>query len=217
MSWLYRTFTRSIGKKQLVALTGLGLCSFLLVHLAGNLLIYAGPDAFNGYAKKLEDSVILVPAEVGLAVMFLAHMVLALWVTVENWRARPVPYHGKKRWEGGKTIGSATMWITGPTIFVFLIVHLLNFRLADRGDGTLYDLVVATFDSLPYTFGYVAAMLVVALHVSHGFQSGFRTFGLVHPKYIGAIMWLGWAFAVAVAVGYSSIPAWIHIFLGAKP
>jgi succinate dehydrogenase / fumarate reductase cytochrome b subunit len=212
MTWFVQSISRSIGKKLLVALTGLSLCGFLSVHLVGNLLIFAGPETFNDYAKKLEDSFLLVPAEVGLVLLFGAHMVMALWVTVENWRARPERYVSKAR-EGGRSLGSGTMWITGPLIFAFLIVHLINFRFADRGEGTLYDLVISLFRSLPYVVFYVVSMLVAAFHVSHGFQSVFRSLGLVHPRFTPIVSRLGWAFAGIVACGYGAIAIWIHFFM----
>lgn len=213
MSWLMQSMSRSVGKKLLVALTGLALSGFLGAHLAGNLLLFAGPDAFNGYARRLEDSFLLVPAEIGLALVFGAHLVMALRVRLENRRARAARYVAKAR-EGGRTLGSATMGITGPIILAFLIVHLINFRLADRGDGTLYDLVVGLFQSLPYVVFYVVCMLVAALHVSHGLQSAFRSLGLVHPRFTPLITWAGWAFAGVVALGYSAIAVWIHLSTG---
>jgi len=212
MGWIVQTVTRSIGKKQCVALTGIALCLFLVAHLLGNLLFYSGPEAFNGYAKALANSHILPFAEFGLFLVFLTHIILALYATLENWRARPVGYTWK-RWEGGKTIGSSTMWITGPIILVFVIIHLANFRLSQPEGVTLFDLVMGTFRSLPYAVGYTVAMLVVGLHVSHGFQSVFRSLGLVHPKYMPVVARLGWFFAIAVIVGFSSIPLWIHFLM----
>jgi succinate dehydrogenase / fumarate reductase cytochrome b subunit len=211
MSWLVQTVWRSIGKKQLVAVTGLGLCAFLAVHLAGNLLIYLGPTAFNDYAKHLEEFPLLLPIELALALVFGVHAAVALTVTVENRIARPVGY-SVRRWEGGRTPGSATMWITGPLTLLFLIVHLINFRFAARESQTLYDMVVALFGSAPYVLFYVASMLIAALHVSHGFQSAFRSLGLTHPRYQAGVVALGWAFAAVVAVGFSSIPVWMLLF-----
>ena len=210
MSWLSRVFTRSVGKKQCVAVTGIFLCLFLVAHLIGNLLLYAGAEAFDAYARTLEESPLLPFAELGLLALFAAHMALTVWVTVENWRARPVRYRGK-RWEGGKTLGSASMWITGPLILAFLVLHLIDFRLADRQGMDLSEMVFVKYLAFPYMFVYVAAMLVVALHVSHGFQSAFRSLGLVHPRYLPLIQWASWVLAVVAAVGFASIPLWIYL------
>lgn len=213
MSWFVATLTRSIGKKLCVALTGLALCGFLVAHLAGNLLLYVGPEAFNHYAEALTKNPLLPVAEIGLLSIFVVHMVLALYSTWENWRARPEPYRGKRA-EGGRTIGSSTMWITGPLILIFLVVHLLDFRLAEGGGKTLHALVVEHFRSLPNVLAYAAAMLLVGIHVSHGFQSLFRSLGLVHPKYTPFVTRLGWAFAIVVVVGFGSIPFWIYFCVG---
>src|SRR5262245_10474866 len=157
MTWLFSTFKRSIGKKQLMALTGLGLYLFLIVHLAGNLLVFAGPESFNGYARRLEENPLLIPAEVALLALFVAHVLLALAVTIENRLARPDRYVMKRR-EGGKTLGSSTMVLTGCLIFVFLVLHLIHFKFASREGTTLYHLVVNTFHQPGYVAWYVFAM-----------------------------------------------------------
>jgi succinate dehydrogenase / fumarate reductase cytochrome b subunit len=216
MTWFHKTFSTSIGKKQLMAVTGLALTLFLVVHLAGNLLIFLGPDAFNGYARRLEESPLLIPAEVGLLLVFAAHVVLAIAVTVGNRRARLARYAMKAR-EGGKTIASSTMLLSGSIILVFIVIHLINFKFASREGTTLYGLVLDKFHSLPYVLGYVAAMFVLAVHIGHGFQSAFRTLGLVHPKYTPAVTWAGKALMVAFFVGYASIPVWAYVFTRPAP
>lgn len=208
MTWIVRTLSRSVGQKVVVAVAGLSLSGFLVAHLAGNLLFFKGREALNGYAELLTSSPILPLAELGLAALFLIHIVVALRVTVLNWQARPQRYQ-TKRWEGGKTLGSATMWITGSLVLGFLVVHLLGFRFTET--ESLYDLAVQRFSSVPYSIGYVVCMLVLGLHVSHGFQSAFRTLGLVHPKYMPVVQWVSYAFAVVVAAGFSSIPIYLLI------
>jgi succinate dehydrogenase / fumarate reductase cytochrome b subunit len=216
MTWFYRAFSTSIGKKQLMAVTGLALTLFLAVHLAGNLLIFLGPEAFNGYARALEESPLLIPAEIGLFLVFAVHVLLAATVTVQNREARPVRYARKKR-EGGKTVASSTMLLSGSFILVFIVIHLINFKFAAREGTTLYHLVLDKFQSLPYVYGYIAAMFVLGVHIGHGFQSAFRTLGLVHPKYTPLVTWAGKALMVAFFVGYSSIPAWAYAFARPAP
>ena len=216
MTRLYKFFRTSIGKKQLMAATGLALVVFLVLHLGGNLLIFLGPEAFNGYAQSLEKNPLLIPAEIALLVLFLAHVILALVVTVENRRARPARYATKAR-EGGKTIASATMLPSGLIVLVFIVLHLINFKFASREGTTLYHIVLDKFHSLPYVFWYVAAMIVLAFHVGHGFQSAFRTLGIAHPKYTPALVWISKALAVAFAAGYSAIPIWAYFFTRSTP
>jgi succinate dehydrogenase / fumarate reductase cytochrome b subunit len=211
MTWIFRAFSRSIGKKQLMALTGLALTAFLVAHLAGNFLVFAGPDTFNGYSAALEGNPLLIPAEVVLLLVYVLHVLLAIAVTIENRKARPVSYVTKRR-EGGKTLASATMLYSGIIIFVFVVLHLITFKFADREGTTLYDIEVRVFQSLPYVIWYVFAVAVVGLHVSHGFQSSFRTLGLVHPKYLRIVDRSSRILGLALAVGYASIPIWVFLF-----
>jgi len=216
MTWIFRAFSRSLGKKQLMALTGLALTAFLVAHLAGNLLVFLGPDAFNGYSASLEHNPLLIPAEIVLLLLYVAHVLLAIVVTIENRKARPERYVMKRR-EGGKTLASSTMLYSGLIIFVFVVLHLITFKFADREGTTLYDIEVRVFQSLPYVIWYVFAVSVVGLHVSHGFQSSFRTLGLGHPKYLRLVDKTSRILGVALAVGYALIPIWIHLFWSPRP
>jgi succinate dehydrogenase / fumarate reductase cytochrome b subunit len=210
MSWILERATKSIGKKQLMALTGLGLCVFLVVHLAGNLLIFEGPLAFNGYARSLEANPLLIPAEVALALTFLLHVVLAVRVTLENKSARPIRYAVKVS-EGTSTLASRTMWISGVITLVFIVLHLIHFKFAEGAKDNLHRLVVTTFHSLPYVVWYVFAVCVLGLHVGHGFQSAFRSLGLSHPNWTQLVRWVSRIFGVVVALGYASIPIWCYL------
>lgn len=203
-----RALTSSIGRKVQVALTGLLLCGFLVAHLAGNLLIYAGMDDFNHYAEALEGNPLLPAAEAGLAVLFLLHIATTLWLKIENKAARPVPYV-QYHSAGGRSPGSATMIFSGLVLLVFLVVHIKTFRLVPEAEReNLYQFVLDAFSSKGYSLFYVAAMFGLGLHLSHGFQSGFQTLGLNHPKYSPWIKGAGWAFAAVVAAGFASIPLW---------
>ncbi len=212
MTWLLKAASTSIGKKQCMALTGLGLCGFLVVHLSGNFLVFAGPEKFNGYAHYLETNPLLIPAEVGLFLLFVLHIGLAARVTLQNWAARPTPY-AVKATEGGRTFASSTMWLSGLITLVFLVLHLLHFKFAgDEAKADLHKLVVSTFHSLPYVVWYVFAVCVLGLHVGHGLQSALRSLGIQHSKYTFAIEWLSRLFGAAIAIGYSSIPIWAYFF-----
>ena len=211
MSWLLKAGTSSIGKKQAMALTGLGLCAFLVVHMSGNFLLFAGPEKFNGYANYLEHHPLLIPAEIGLALLFLVHIVLAARVTLENRRARPVRY-AVQHSEGGRSFASSTMWISGAVTLVFLILHLKHFKFGGEAKtANLHLLVVTTFHSVPYVVGYVAAVSILGLHVGHGVQSAFRTLGIDHPRFNPLIRWGSCLFGVYIAVGYASLPIWAYL------
>lgn len=199
--------TSSIGKKIQMALTGLLLCGFLVAHLAGNLFLYKGPEAFNHYANALAANPLLPLAELGLVVLFALHIVMAIWTRIENWRARPDNYAIYQS-SGGRTWGSATMMYSAILLFVFLIIHLKTFRFQpDRSD--LYKMAVAAFHDKLYSLFYAVAMGALALHLSHGFQGGFQTLGVNHPKYTPWIKRFGLGFALVVALGFASIPLWV--------
>lgn len=205
----------SVGKKLLVAATGLGLCGFLVAHLWGNLLLYVGPEAFNNYAAFLEQSSLLIPAEIALAAMFFVHMGFALTATYQNWRARPERY-ARAESKGAATVASSTMFITGSLVFAFLIMHLINFKFAARDPvtpdgGGLYGVVVTHFESFFAVALYVMAMGLIGLHVSHGLQSALRTVGLAHDRYTPAIEKASVAFGAIIALGFLSIPIWAFV------
>ncbi len=211
MAWLTQTLGSSIGKKVLMAVSGLSFIGFLAGHLAGNLTIYGGADAFNGYAEHLHAlGPFLAVAEFGLLGLFAIHVLVGLVLFWQNFQARPVRY-AVNRSPGGKTIGSATMPYTGVLILLFIIFHLSNFSrfFVDQSATTIYQIVSNAFANPVYVGLYVLAMLVVALHVSHGFWSLFQTLGLNHSKYMPAITVLGVVLSVVFALGFGFLPVYI--------
>jgi succinate dehydrogenase cytochrome b subunit len=211
MKWLINTFKSSIGKKLMMAVTGLCFCGFLTAHLAGNLTIYGGRDSFNGYAAHLHSlGPLLIVAEWGMLLFALLHVLTGLTLFYENFQSRPVRYRVNKR-AGGRTLGSATMPYTGVLLLLFVIFHLINFHFVDKTGTTIYDIVARSFNNALYVAVYIAAMVVAAVHVSHGFWSAFQTLGANHPKYMPLIRTLGIAFALAVGIGFGLLPIYISI------
>jgi succinate dehydrogenase / fumarate reductase cytochrome b subunit len=209
MNWVTGTFGASIGKKVMMAVTGLSFCLFLAAHLAGNLTLYGGREAFNGYAAHLHSlGPLLTVAELGLLALALVHVVTGLLLVYQNFMARPERYQVSAR-AGGRTIGSATMPYTGVLILMFVIFHLANFHFVDKSHTTIFDIVRGAFSSPVYVGLYIAAMVVVALHVSHGFWSLFQTLGANHPKYMPLIMAASVVFAVVVALGFGFLPVYV--------
>lgn len=170
----------SIGKKELMALTGLGFVGFLVVHLAGNFTMLAGGEAFNAYAAKLESlGPLVLLAEGGMVVMALMHVLFGFALILRNLQARGTRYDTKK-WEGGKTLGSWTMWLTGPWILVFIGIHLAHFTIPHKLLGNelpLSQLVAERLADPIWAAYYVVSVALVGLHVSHGFWSAFQTLG----------------------------------------
>jgi len=211
MNWISDALGSSIGKKLLMAVTGLGFLGFLAGHLGGNLTIYFGKDAFNSYAEHLHSLGILVNiAEVGLLTFAIIHVSVGLYLFFQNYKARPVRYAVDKN-AGGRTLGSVTMPYTGILMLIFVIFHLFNFHFVDKTHVTIYEIVSSAFSDPVYIGLYVAAMIVVAIHVSHGFWSAFQTIGANHPKYMPIMKILGTVFSIIVGVGFGFIPIYISI------
>lgn len=208
----------SIIKKQIMAITGLALCTFLLVHLAGNCLLYLGPGAFNSYAHTLTSNPFIYLAEAGLALIFLTHIGLAIRLSIENYQARPEKYYMKVSTGRGATFASSTMLYTGFITLIFLITHLIHFKFGPEytfiheGEQIrdLYRLVMEYFSTpLPVAW-YIFAVSCLGLHVGHGFWSAFQSLGLAHPRYDGLIKVASKIFGVVVALGYAALPIFCY-------
>jgi succinate dehydrogenase / fumarate reductase cytochrome b subunit len=212
MSWLIKTLSTSIGKKLMMAVTGLFFCCFLVVHLLGNLTVYGGKETFNSYVDHLHSLGPLIHVAEALMVVFaLIHVITGLALTLDNFKARPEKYQVKKN-GGGRTLGSTTMPYTGLILLFFIIAHLKGFHFADHTSNTVYDIVTGAFSDRIIVLFYVFAMIVAAVHVSHGFWSAFQTLGLNHEKYNPAIKGTALFFSLAVGAGFGFIPLWIAFF-----
>ena len=211
MKWLLDTLASSIGKKLMMALTGFCFCLFLAVHLAGNLTLFGGREMFNSYAAHLHAlGVLLLVGEWVLLLFALVHIVTGLTLFYQNIKARPNRYAVNKS-AGGRTIGSATMPYTGVLLLAFIVFHLINFHFVDKAQTTIYDIVSQAFASPMYVGIYVIAMIVAAVHVSHGFWSAFQTVGANHPKYMPMIRTLSIVFALVVGFGFGILPIFVSI------
>lgn len=209
MSWLIQTFSSSIGKKLLMAVTGLCFIGFLAAHLAGNLSLYAGGAAFNAYAEKLHSlGPILVVFELGLLALALIHVITGITLFIQNYKARSVPYETDEA-AGGRTLSSLTMPYTGFIILGFVVFHLINFSFVDKSDRTIFEIVRAAFANPIYMIIYLVVMIIVALHVRHGFWSACQTLGVNHPKYMPALMVLSVIVALIIGFGFGLLPLYI--------
>jgi succinate dehydrogenase / fumarate reductase cytochrome b subunit len=215
-------FTSSIGKKTLMALSGLALLGFVMAHLAGNLLIFAGPDALNVYARKLEHfGPWLWAARAGLLAALVVHIVTSAQLTIENRRARPQPYARYRTVE--TTLAARTMVVTGVLLLAYLVYHLLHFtfRVTNPqishgvdalGRRDVYTMVVRSFQQLPIAVAYVLGVAAVCVHLSHGIASTGQTLGLNNERTLAAISLGGRTLAAAIFLGYSAIP--VAVFTG---
>jgi succinate dehydrogenase / fumarate reductase, cytochrome b subunit len=208
MNWVTHTFSTSVGKKLLMAVTGLMFLLFLTTHLLGNLSVYGGPASFVSYAEHLHAlGKLLAIAEIGMLVALLVHVTTAVFLFFENRGARPVRYAVYKS-GGGETWSSRTMPYTGLLILGFLGVHLATFshHVVDQTTRNIFQIADAVFRNPIYLGIYVMGVILVAFHVRHGLWSALQTVGANHPKYMPFIQKLSVVFAVIVALGFGSLP-----------
>ena len=217
-SWVITMFTSSLGKKYVMSLTGLFLCSFLVIHLTGNLLtlIPDGGLTFNAFTHFMEHNILIRTIEILLFAGFIIHILQSIITTIQNNRARPQKY-AVKPGNSNSAWNSRNMGILGTIIFIFLVIHLRDFFYELRyhgdqfttdanGNVNLFHRVVETFAMLPYTALYVIGMIGLGFHLWHGFPSAFRSLGLMHSKYTPAIKFIGKFYTIIITTGFIVIP-----------
>jgi len=205
-----KIFYSTIGRKLLMALTGLFLCVFLVEHLYGNLLLYKmdGGHAFIEYGEWLVSNIIIRTIEYVLFAAFILHSVDALMLTLANRKARPVRYEVSRQ-SGNSTWYSRNMGLTGSVILVFLVIHLKDFFVEYRFGTpaqTMAEDVALSFQSAGYSALYLVSMVLLGTHLNHGFQSAFQTIGWNNKKYAQSLKVAGTAFALLIMVGFASFP-----------
>ncbi|MEW6467534.1 MAG: succinate dehydrogenase cytochrome b subunit [Bacteroidota bacterium] len=205
----------SLGRKAVMAVTGLFLSLFLVEHLYGNLLLYAndGGAAFIEYSHNMVHSIFIRIVEVVLFIAIVLHVVQAIYLTRQNSAARPVKYAVNKVNETSSWF-SRNMGVTGSIIFFFIVVHLYQFFVPYRitgtvGDGGQMDVARAVEAGLQnpyYALLYFISTCFLAFHLNHGFQSAFQSLGLNNRRYTPLLKKAGTAFAVLIFIGFASFP-----------
>jgi succinate dehydrogenase / fumarate reductase cytochrome b subunit len=221
--WFVDMMTSTIGRKVLMALTGIFLCLFLIVHLIGNLQLLKGDGgtAFNEYAHFMGSNPLIQTVSILNFTFIILHIVYSIVLTRMNMQARPRKYAYSKP-AANSNWRSRKMMALGSIILIFLIVHLVYFwgkmklthlagaELVNKVQGSetldLYSLVKAAFSDIIMVVLYVVSMIALAFHLSHGFQSAFQTFGLNHVKYTPLVKTVGYGFAILIPLGYALIP-----------
>jgi succinate dehydrogenase / fumarate reductase cytochrome b subunit len=230
MNGSLRLVKSSVGCKYVMALTGLGLILFVLAHMAGNLLVFAGSDALNGYAQALKNNpVLLWGARSGLLAIFVLHVVLGLRLTLQNMYARGSRYVCEDTVQANWA--SRHMMLTGLVLLAFLLYHLAHFtfgwvaqaqiaegvrsnylNLVDSaGRHDVYAMVLYGFRNPWITLSYLLAQGFLGLHLWHGGSSWFQSLGLNTPRYAGVVHRIGPLIAAVVVVGNCSIPLAIFV------
>lgn len=199
----------SIGKKALMALTGIVLFIYVLGHLLGNLQVYAGREVINAYARFLHGNPgLLWTARVILLAAVIIHMAAGFQLYWQKRRTRPVAYRGR-RWVEGSLSSRSMLW-SGLIILVFVVYHLL-----DLTTGTLhpdfreldpYDNMVTGFRVIPSAIAYLIAMVGLGFHLQHGLWSMFQSLGAGSPAFIQRLKQVALVLAVLIFLGFVSIP-----------
>ncbi|MBU2573705.1 MAG: succinate dehydrogenase cytochrome b subunit [Elusimicrobia bacterium] len=213
INFIKRFVFTSIGRKAVMAATGLMLGGFMLFHLAENLLLFKGEAAYNTWVDLLLSNPAIPLLELGLAAVFLTHIFFGAWVQIEDWLNAPRGYEARK-WQGGRTIGSATMLYTAILILAYLIYHMLTFRFVDHSMG-FYQMVTSAFRNGLFTAIYIGGAVALVIHLTHGLQSAFQTLGVNHPKYTPFIKTGGWVVALLM-VGFAMISLYYLLELDLK-
>ncbi|MEO1049397.1 MAG: succinate dehydrogenase cytochrome b subunit [Bacteroidota bacterium] len=220
MNWFVKTFSSTLGRKLLVALTGIFLILFLVVHLAGNLQLLKNDEgeAFNIYAHTMASNPLIKVVSILNFAFIALHAIVALVLARYNKKARPVSY-AVNAGSSNSSWASRNMAVLGLIVLVFILVHLKGFWYENKfgsieqetypevgAVNNLYKVVDATYAEWWYVLFYVACMGFVAFHLFHGFQSAFQTLGLNHVKYTPVIKKIGVAFAIVVPLLFAVIP-----------
>jgi succinate dehydrogenase cytochrome b subunit len=200
----------TVGKKIVMALTGAIGVGYLMAHVSGNLLVFAGPEKINTYAALLKSNpVLLWTARAILIVAVLLHIIAAYQLARMSQQGRPISY---KRWRAvGSDFASRTMRWTGPLVGLFIVYHLLHFTLGtvhpNFNERNVYHNIISGFQVWYVSAIYIIAMLALSLHLYHGAWSMFESLGINHLKYNRIIRVLATVVTIVVVVGFISIPA----------
>ncbi len=224
MKWIIDFLISSIGRKLIMALTGLFLILFLTVHLIGNLQLLASDNgkAFNLYSEFMGHNPIIQFISIGNFFLILLHTIQGIMLALSNKKAKGSKYAVTPK--NKTTWASKNMALLGTLVLAFILMHLGHFWLQFKTGAS--DLVMVAYDGVSvidaYTkvvevltnpiwlVAYLIGLLVLAIHLHHGFSSAFQTLGIRHKKYTPIISGLGTAYAILIPLGYAIIPLYIY-------
>jgi succinate dehydrogenase / fumarate reductase, cytochrome b subunit len=212
-----RFWRSAVGKKWLMAVSGIVLLGYVLAHMVGNLKVYLGANDLDHYAEWLRDlgdpvfprTVVLWGMRVVLIAAFVVHIVAAAQLTAMNRRARPVRYQSQRDYVSAN-FASRTMRWTGVIVALFLIFHLLDLTWGSANPdfvrGSVYDNVIASFQRVPVAIVYIVANIALGIHIFHGAWSMFQSLGINNPRFNIWQRYFAGAFAGVIVVGNVSMP-----------
>lgn len=212
-----------MGQKIVIGITGFALFLYLVIHIAGNLIVFFGPAAFNKYAYTLESNPLLPIVEIGLLAVFLIHVYRTIRMFLANQETRPAKYALKKPAgrPSRKSFASSTMIVSGLWLLTFVVVHVKAFRYGVEHEwpGGGRDLYRLEMDNLsnPFVVGfYLLSMAVVGSHLWHGVSSSLQSLGLDHPVWTPRVLAAGKVAAVVIAGGFMVIAVWVYLQHGGR-
>jgi succinate dehydrogenase cytochrome b subunit len=228
MTWKH-AFTSSIGRKLVMAITGVSLILFLIVHVTVNACMWAiifvpndNGEVFNKAAHFLGQTLVPRVLEIGLFLFFIIHIIQGYVLEASNRSKRGTPYamnYGNR----GSTWYSRSMGLLGTLIFLFLIVHIYDFWIPSRFGGlgmvmydnkeyhNLYGEMIKVFQNPFIVVLYIAGCISLAYHLAHGFQSSFKTLGVHNKRYNAMLRGTGYAFAIIVSLVFALMPASVYL------
>lgn len=214
-----RFWNTTIGKKIVMAVSGIALVGFVCVHLLGNLNFFNSVEAMNAYARFLRiEPALLWVARAGLLVMVTLHIWASVQLALLNkMESRPVGY--VKRKNVGSSYASRTMYWSGPIIFAFIVYHLMHFTWGVGGTAfeELHpsENIVAGFSVPAISIAYIIAIGMLMLHLYHGVWSMFQTLGVNHPRYTPWLKRFAKILSILLFIGFISVP--VAVMLGFRP
>jgi len=215
--WPIEFFSTAVGKKWVMALSGIGLMGFVFAHMVGNLKMYLGATAYNEYAESLRtllhpimpDGSVLWIMRIGLIAMFAIHIGVAISLTRMNQLSRPTKYQSQRAYIAADFASRSMRW-TGTLVALYLLYHLADLTTGwanpDFVSGDAYGNVVASLSRLPVAILYIAANLALGIHLFHGAWSIFQSLGVNSPTYNGVRRSFAIVFAAIITIGNVSFP-----------
>src|SRR6476659_6283507 len=216
-------FSTSVGTKLVIGITGLALFLYLVIHVAGNLMVFFGPAFFSRYAYVLESNPLIPVIELGLLAVFVIHIYRTVRMYLGNQQARPLRYAMKKRAgkPSRKSLASSTMIVSGFWLLAFLVIHVKTFRFGNdtewaAGGRDLYRLEMEALSNPLIVGFYVLSMIVVGSHLWHGIGSSLQSLGLDHPVWTPRILTTAKLLAFLIAGGFAVIAMWVYLQQGGR-
>ena len=220
--WPVAFYRSAVGKKWVMAITGIMLLGFVLAHMLGNLKVYLGSEEMNAYGEGLRDfgkpflpyTVALWILRLGLIAAFVIHIHAAYSLTLMNRRARLLGYQSKRNYIAANYAARTMRW-SGIIVGLFLLFHLADltwgFANPDFVRGLPYENLVASFQRTPVAIIYIIANLALGLHIYHGAWSLFQSLGINNPRINIARKWFAVAFAALIVIGNVSFPVMVMV------